>query len=341
MREPTDKNKVFIVIGILCIAAALVACVGVFFTIKDTNDKLVQNIASLESELNRLEKEIKDQEDQTRSQESAAKEQGNQETEDIKEESRKPDIIENTLDQRRKKEGGFTEPEETEETEWNTKRQNAGTETHVVAIDPGHQGREVDMSEEEANAPGSSVMKTKSATGTQGIFSGVPEYQLNLDISLALQAELENRGYRVIMTRTDNETAISNAKRAIKAYEEGGEIYVRIHANGADDSSVGGALTMTSTPDNPNVGHLYGESCRLATCILDAYCEATGFGNEGNQEHDDMTGINWSKIPVMILEMGYMTNEDDDLAMTDPSFQPRMVEGIANGIDRYFEGQSR
>ncbi len=76
MREPTDKNKVFIVIGILCIAAALVACAGVFFTIKDTNDKLVQNIASLESELNRLEKEIKDQEDQTRSQESAVKEQG-------------------------------------------------------------------------------------------------------------------------------------------------------------------------------------------------------------------------------------------------------------------------
>ena len=62
----------------------------------------------------------------------------------------------------------------------------------------------------------------------------------------------------------------------------------------------------------------------------------TGFNNLGIQYHDDMTGINWSKIPVMILEMGFMTNEHDDTAMQDTDMQAKMVSGIADGIDLYF-----
>ena len=179
-------------------------------------------------------------------------------------------------------------------------------------------------------------MKAKATTGTQGRYTGVPEYQLNLDISLALQKELENRGYRVVMARTDNDTAISNSERALKAYEEGGEIYVRIHANGSDDSSVNGALGMTPSYENPYVANLAEESYRLTECILNTYCNETGFNNLGIQYHDDMTGINWSKIPVMILEMGFMTNEHDDTAMQDADMQAKMVSGIADGIDLYF-----
>ena len=194
----------------------------------------------------------------------------------------------------------------------------------------------VNMSEQEPSGPGSSEMKAKATTGTQGRYTGVPEYQLNLDISLALQKELENRGYRVVMARTDNDTAISNSERALKAYEEGGEIYVRIHANGSDDSSVNGALGMTPSYENPYVANLAEESYRLTECILNTYCNETGFNNLGIQYHDDMTGINWSKIPVMILEMGFMTNEHDDTAMQDTDMQAKMVSGIADGIDLYF-----
>jgi N-acetylmuramoyl-L-alanine amidase len=179
-------------------------------------------------------------------------------------------------------------------------------------------------------------MKAKATTGTAGSFTQIPEYELNLDISLALQTELENRGYRVVMTRTDNDTAISNAERAVKAYEEGGDIYVRIHANGSEDSSVSGALGMTPSYDNAYVGHLAEESYRLTDCILSAYCQETGFGDLGIQYHDDMTGINWSQIPVTILEMGFMTNEHDDTAMADEAMRQKMVMGIANGVDQYF-----
>ena len=208
---------------------------------------------------------------------------------------------------------------------------------HVVGIDPGHQGSWVDMSAQEPNAPGSSTMKTKCTVGTTGRFTGVPEYELNLEISLALRDELVSRGYEVIMTRENHDTAISNAERAQKVSEEGGEIYVRIHANGSDSTSVSGALGMCQSPQNPYVGDLYEDSYRLTESILNSYCEETGFGNLGIQYYDNMTGINWSSVPVTILEMGFMTNEQDDYAMQDPEMQIKMVQGIANGIDTYFE----
>ena len=207
---------------------------------------------------------------------------------------------------------------------------------HIVGIDPGHQSESVDMSALEPNGPGSSEMKAKCSTGTQGTYSGVPEYQLNLEISLQLRDELEQRGYQVVMTRTDNETAISNMERAQYAAAQGSEIYVRIHANGDHSHTASGALTMSPSQNNPYIPQLFDQSNHLSQCIIDSYCAATGFQNLGIQYTDTMTGINWSTIPVTILEMGFMTSQNDDLKMNDTEFQKTMVQGIANGIDSYF-----
>lgn len=206
----------------------------------------------------------------------------------------------------------------------------------LVAIDPGHQSFDVDMSALEANAPGSSEMKAKCTSGTTGNFSKIPEYQLNMDISLLLETELKQRGYQVLLTRKDNETAISNAERATLANDAGADISVRIHANGSEDTSASGALALIPSADNVYVGNLYSESNKLAETVLDSYCSTTGFSNKGIQQNDSMTGINWSNIPVMILEMGFMSNETDDLQMADEAFRTRMVSGIADGLDRYY-----
>lgn len=208
--------------------------------------------------------------------------------------------------------------------------------TYSVCIDPGHQGSWVDMSAQEAEAPGSSVRKTKSSAGTVGTTTGVCEYQLNLDIALLVRNELENRGYRVVMTRENNDTAISNSERAKLAASSGCDITVRIHANGSEDSSVKGAMAMIGSRSNPYVSSLYDDSYLLANDVLNSYCSETGFKNLGLQFTDDMTGINWSTIPVMILEMGYMTNPEDDLAMQDPVTRGKMVNGITEGIEKYF-----
>ena len=179
-------------------------------------------------------------------------------------------------------------------------------------------------------------MKAKATGGTQGTTTGVGEYALNLDISLQLRDALEEDGYQVLLTREDNETAISNAERAQKATDAGADIYLRIHANGSTDSSAHGALALIGSQDNQWVGDLYDDSYRLAEDILTAYCDSTGMYNRGIQTTDTMTGINWSTMPVTILEMGFMTNPTDDVNMEDPDYQEKMVSGIVTGIDAYF-----
>lgn len=206
----------------------------------------------------------------------------------------------------------------------------------IVALDPGHQSFAIDMSAKEPNGPGSQEMKAKCTSGTTGKYTGIPEYQLTLDISLLLRAELESRGYQVILTREDNETAISNSERALMAADSGADIYVRIHANGSENTGVSGALALVPSASNPYVGSLAGDSYTLAELVLNAYCRQTEFANKGIQMNDTMTGMNWSRVPVMILEMGFMSNENDDYSMADQEFRGRMVAGIADGIDQYF-----
>ena len=215
--------------------------------------------------------------------------------------------------------------------------QSAEKKGVLISIDPGHQSPQVDMSSKEPNAPGSDVMKTKATGGTSGRYSGLAEYELNLEIALQLREKLEVQGYDVIMTRENNETAISNAERARLANEVDADMAIRIHANGSEDTDANGALVLIGSEENPYVGNLYWQSSMLGQAVLDAYCEATGMQNLGVQFNDTMTGINWSQIPVIILEMGFMTNQKDDLNMADPVYQGKMVEGIVDGVNIYCE----
>lgn len=205
---------------------------------------------------------------------------------------------------------------------------------HIIAVDAGHQGQ--GNSEQEPIGPGASETKAKVASGTSGRTTGVPEYQLNLDVSLKLRDELQNRGYQVVMIRETNDVNISNAERAEIANNSGAEIFLRIHANGSDDTDISGALTMAPSSSNPYVGGMASSCQHLSECVVNSYCAATGFPNLGVQNPDNMSGINWCRIPVTIVEMGFMTNANDDTSMQDQAMQYRMAAGIADGVDAYF-----
>ena len=85
------------------------------------------------------------------------------------------------------------------------------------------------------------------------------------------------------------------------------------------------------------MGYLSADSERLSKCILDYYCQATGIRNRGLVPRDDLTGTNWSTVPVTLIEMGFMTNVLDDEFMSSADGQKKMVQGMANGVDAYFE----
>ncbi len=224
-----------------------------------------------------------------------------------------------------------TEQEEDKEKEETPEQK---TRTQTVVLDPGHSS--VVASGTEPLGPGSTENKAADTSGTSGTVSGLAEYELNLTVSQKLRTELQNRGYTVLMTRESNDVPVSCIERADVANNSDADAFVRIHANGSEDSSAKGAMTICITPDNPFYPALYEQARALSDCIINNLSEVTGCENDGVWETDSMSGNNWSQVPATIVEMGYMTNPDEDALMATDDYQNKIVKGIADGIDQYF-----
>ena len=231
--------------------------------------------------------------------------------------------------------GGEESPTEEPEGDRGGKNPPAEAASATIVIDAGHQRKgDNDL---EPIGPGATEKKKKVSYGTRGTTTGIAEYELTLSLAKLLEEELTNRGYTVIMVRTEHDVNISNSERAQVANDAKAAAFIRIHADGADDPDANGATTICQTAKNPYNGELAGESKALSEKVLDALVAETGCRKRRVWETDTMSGINWCQVPVTIVEVGFMTNPEEDRLLATEEYRQKIAVGIANGVEEYLK----
>ncbi|MGL5347814.1 MAG: N-acetylmuramoyl-L-alanine amidase [Peptostreptococcaceae bacterium] len=204
---------------------------------------------------------------------------------------------------------------------------------YVICIDPGHQ--EKGDSKLEPVAPGSGQQKARVSSGATGVATKKPEYVLNLEASTVLKHILEGKGYKVIMTRESHNVNISNSERAIFANEQNVDMVIRVHADSIDNSGKTGASILIPAKESKYTGGIYNSSNECAELVKESM-EKSGIKVNGIFERGDLTGFNWSKVPVVLVEMGFLSNYNEDRMMASPEYQRILMQSVADGVENYF-----
>lgn len=216
-----------------------------------------------------------------------------------------------------------------------TATQNDAHRVKKVVIDPGNQAASSPATE--AIGPGSGVTKACASAGIVGSTFGAKESELNLEYAMSLKAELESRGYEVVLTRESDDVDLSNQARANIANNSGASAFIRIEMNESSNAELDGVMAVCMTANSPYNSDLYNDSRALATRLLQGITETMDVTNRGIYETDEMTAINWSDIPVAEIHLGFLTNATDEANLMTDTYKEQLITGIANGIDYFMQ----
>ncbi len=197
-----------------------------------------------------------------------------------------------------------------------------------IGIDPGHQRHA--NSARESSKPTGGRRKAKVAGCPSGTSTKIPEYVTNLEIGLQLRDALESLGAEVKMTRTTHDVDISNQERAKMMNAFGADLVLRLHCNGWHNGTPHGiSMIVSKTWGQPP------ESLRAAELLMDSMISATGAHRRGIGVNDEFTGNNWSTVPCILVEMGFISNSREDRLLNSPEYQQTIVRAMVNGICDY------
>ncbi len=228
------------------------------------------------------------------------------------------------------------EIEKEDYSEVENKEEDYTVTPYIIFIDPGHQER--GNYNHEPVGPGSSETKPRVTTGTKGVATGRYEFDLVLEVSKKLKTKLESNGFKVVMARETNDVDISNKERAILANEVDADVFLRIHADSSADSAVNGISILHPGLDNQFMkDDILAKSHTLAKIVLEEMIQSTGAGNRGLIARNDITGFNWAEVSVILIELGFMSNPEEDRKMSEPSYQEKLINGIYSGVEKFLK----
>ncbi len=175
----------------------------------------------------------------------------------------------------------------------------------TITVDPGHGG-------DEYGAIGCLCDKEKD---------------INLAISLKLRDYLQSTGANVVMTR-DEDKEIPLYDRVTISNRANSDIFISIHNNAPPDSSA------TANPSGTSVYWFYPQSKLLAAKMLETLTCELGTNND-KVRGESFAVIRNTQSPAILIEVGYMTDPEDNSKLITEEFQDKAAQAILHGLENY------
>jgi N-acetylmuramoyl-L-alanine amidase len=208
-----------------------------------------------------------------------------------------------------------------------------GAAPPTVVIDPGHD--RFANPQTEPIGPGSAQRKIKDGGGTRGVVTGTTEAVVVLDVSLRLRALLRRAGVRVVLTRSRTAgRSMGNVTRARIANRARAALFLRVHADGSSRSGDRGTATLVPALRRGWTDDVYAQSRRAGRVIQRELVRALGSRDRGVVERSDLTGFNWADVPAVLVELGFLTNPDEDRLLATAAYRQRAALGLCRGALR-------
>ncbi|MGN1195364.1 MAG: N-acetylmuramoyl-L-alanine amidase, partial [Acutalibacteraceae bacterium] len=183
----------------------------------------------------------------------------------------------------------------------------------VIVLDPGHGGKD---------------------PGAIGYSGAVQESDLNFATSVAVMNELQKRGATVYLTRyEDKYLTLEERKAIVRSIKP--DVFVSIHANGSVNASNYGTSTFYFRP----------MSKPLAKCIYDELVTAWQglYASDPERQSKVLRGCDFhpfsvariEECPSVLVEVGYITNNEECAIMSDTASREKLAAAIANGVEKY------
>ncbi|MBW8347995.1 N-acetylmuramoyl-L-alanine amidase [Bacillus sp. IITD106] len=173
-----------------------------------------------------------------------------------------------------------------------------------IVLDPGHGGNDI------------------GASGQNGTI----EKEVTLETAKKIKAALEQAGAEVLLTRDDDEY-VALEDRVLYAIENKSNLFISIHYDAFETNDVHGMTTY----------YYHKRDEKMAESIHTHIAKQNISSRDRGLSYGDYYVLRESKMPAVLLELGYISNEEDENRIITTSFQTKVAAGIVEGIIDYFE----
>ena len=183
----------------------------------------------------------------------------------------------------------------------------------VILLDPGHGGKD---------------------SGAVGYSGAVREADLNFNTAVAVMNELRKRGATVYLTRSGDSTLSLEERKAI-ARSVKPDVYISIHGNGSLNASNYGTSAYYFRPmSKPLAKSIYDELVSVWKELYASSPEKQTKLSRGCDFHP-FSVTRLEECPSVLIEVGYVTNNDDCAVMADTASREKIAAAISDGIEKF------